>query len=276
MEKWSEKGHSTRAVQATPAQAFRQPFSACSRWNTGADSRSLRLLQPLVPGASDRPHDRCAPVMPIATPMSESPPSCRLTTPTMKRSWPACSDPPGQRHDKRKTPPCGSVFLESGAGNETRTRDLNLGKVALYQLSYSRRFRSTCVEGALLCRYCCTASTGIFTGIAGGVQALRTDTSGSQATAVEVDLLGDAPRGPRVQQCVERPVGLQMVHRPAQQALAMECRRHLPRHPFRFRPLPTQIAGNRLDDRPAVPPRGVDAAGGQRRDDACRVAGQDH
>ncbi len=66
MEKWSEKGHSTRAVQATPAQAFRQPFSACSRRNTGADSRSLRLLQPLVPGASDRPHDRCAP------------PSCRL------------------------------------------------------------------------------------------------------------------------------------------------------------------------------------------------------
>ncbi len=25
-----------------------------------------------------------------------------------------------------------------GAGDETRTRDLNLGKVALYQLSYSR------------------------------------------------------------------------------------------------------------------------------------------
>ena len=28
--------------------------------------------------------------------------------------------------------------LKSGAGNEGRTRDLNLGKVALYQLSYSR------------------------------------------------------------------------------------------------------------------------------------------
>jgi hypothetical protein len=26
----------------------------------------------------------------------------------------------------------------NGAGNEVRTRDLNLGKVALYQLSYSR------------------------------------------------------------------------------------------------------------------------------------------
>ncbi len=33
-----------------------------------------------------------------------------------------------------------SIFpLESGAGNESRTRDLNLGKVALYQLSYSRK-----------------------------------------------------------------------------------------------------------------------------------------
>ncbi len=29
---------------------------------------------------------------------------------------------------------------EIGAGNEVRTRDLNLGKVALYQLSYSRFF----------------------------------------------------------------------------------------------------------------------------------------
>ena len=28
--------------------------------------------------------------------------------------------------------------IELGAGNEARTRDLNLGKVALYQLSYSR------------------------------------------------------------------------------------------------------------------------------------------
>jgi hypothetical protein len=30
------------------------------------------------------------------------------------------------------------LFGKSGAGNEARTRDLNLGKVALYQLSYSR------------------------------------------------------------------------------------------------------------------------------------------
>jgi hypothetical protein len=39
-----------------------------------------------------------------------------------------------------KTPPVGGVFGDDfGAGNEVRTRDLNLGKVALYQLSYSRR-----------------------------------------------------------------------------------------------------------------------------------------
>jgi hypothetical protein len=31
----------------------------------------------------------------------------------------------------------------NGAGNEARTRDLNLGKVALYQLSYSRITGST-------------------------------------------------------------------------------------------------------------------------------------
>ena len=29
-------------------------------------------------------------------------------------------------------------YLKFGAGNETRTRDPNLGKVVLYQLSYSR------------------------------------------------------------------------------------------------------------------------------------------
>jgi hypothetical protein len=31
-----------------------------------------------------------------------------------------------------------SLFGKTGAGKESRTLDLNLGKVALYQLSYSR------------------------------------------------------------------------------------------------------------------------------------------
>jgi hypothetical protein len=33
---------------------------------------------------------------------------------------------------------CQAFFAKFGAGDEARTRDLNLGKVALYQLSYSR------------------------------------------------------------------------------------------------------------------------------------------
>ena len=33
-----------------------------------------------------------------------------------------------------------------GAGNEVRTRDLNLGKVALYQLSYSRVLKKFCTK----------------------------------------------------------------------------------------------------------------------------------
>ena len=33
------------------------------------------------------------------------------------------------------------VFVKYGAGNETRTRDPDLGKVVLYQLSYSRKWR---------------------------------------------------------------------------------------------------------------------------------------
>ncbi len=38
----------------------------------------------------------------------------------------------------KKPPSFDEGFFEFGAGNETRTRDPNLGKVVLYQLSYSR------------------------------------------------------------------------------------------------------------------------------------------
>ena len=40
-----------------------------------------------------------------------------------------------------------SIDAVSGAGNETRTRDPNLGKVVLYQLSYSRWFEADFPEG---------------------------------------------------------------------------------------------------------------------------------
>ena len=41
-----------------------------------------------------------------------------------------------RRHKKSR--PVASFLCRNGAGNETRTRDPNLGKVVLYQLSYSR------------------------------------------------------------------------------------------------------------------------------------------
>jgi hypothetical protein len=43
----------------------------------------------------------------------------------------------------KKRSRCGLPF-QSGAGEESRTLDLNLGKVALYQLSYSR-IHNSCV-----------------------------------------------------------------------------------------------------------------------------------
>ena len=42
-----------------------------------------------------------------------------------------------RQREIRKAPEYGALGT-SGAGNETRTRDPNLGKVVLYQLSYSR------------------------------------------------------------------------------------------------------------------------------------------
>ncbi|KAG0937028.1 hypothetical protein G6F31_015655 [Rhizopus arrhizus] len=79
-----------------------------------------------------------------------------------------------------------------------------------------------------------------------------------------------------MQQYVEGPIGLQMIHRPAQQALAMERRRHLPRHMLRLWAGAAQMPANGIAHGPAMPPRGVDTAGRERRDDARGVAGQDH
>ncbi len=46
-----------------------------------------------------------------------------------------------ERHDKKRELSVDNYFGDEdkiGAGNETRTRDPDLGKVVLYQLSYSR------------------------------------------------------------------------------------------------------------------------------------------
>ena len=53
-------------------------------------------------------------------------------------SWPNSGMNGFQAKKKQVTPKSATCRKITGAGNEARTRDLNLGKVALYQLSYSR------------------------------------------------------------------------------------------------------------------------------------------
>ena len=62
-----------------------------------------------------------------------------------RANLPAAQTPRAWGHDAasrldtmKKTPQKVGLLGGQGAGNETRTRDFNLGKVALYQLSYSR------------------------------------------------------------------------------------------------------------------------------------------
>ncbi len=61
----------------------------------------------------------------------------RLALPPKKRER-------GCRRQKRqkKTPSRLRGRFRFGAGNETRTRDPDLGKVVLYQLSYSRKYEA--------------------------------------------------------------------------------------------------------------------------------------
>src|SRR6476619_6335205 len=80
-------------------------------------------------------------------PGSESNRRTRLCRPLHDHSatWPNFATPPRTIHGwflplhKRQDLGFSEVLpCESGAGNETRTRDPDLGKVVLYQLSYSR------------------------------------------------------------------------------------------------------------------------------------------
>jgi hypothetical protein len=57
----------------------------------------------------------------------------RFATAPFRSIKPARAGFPSMKKGSERFP-----FSESGAGKESRTLDLNLGKVALYQLSYSR------------------------------------------------------------------------------------------------------------------------------------------
>jgi hypothetical protein len=94
----------------------RRPEAPSESWRPGSESnRRTRLCRPL--------HDHSA-----------------------TRPWMAIAGLSCPENDKTPGSPRScmeAVASESGAGNETRTRDPDLGKVVLYQLSYSRRERAS-------------------------------------------------------------------------------------------------------------------------------------
>src|SRR5690606_12413676 len=123
---WSGKRDSNSRPQpwqgcALPTELFPHEFFLRRyRWRPGSElNRRTRICSPLHNHSATRPVTGTASGKPPERPSKQNPGSGALSR---RRRTPA-----GVRHDHR-----------SGAGNETRTRDLNLGKVALYQLSYSR------------------------------------------------------------------------------------------------------------------------------------------
>ncbi len=123
------------------ARSAREPRVALGQVAT---HRLLRL-QPWL--KQERPHPEGAGAFQsFWRPGSESNRRSRLCRPLHDHSatWPrrrALGGPstrwkPGSLNDM--TPACRGHACQTGAGNETRTRDPDLGKVVLYQLSYSR------------------------------------------------------------------------------------------------------------------------------------------
>ena len=135
-----ECGNLVRRAALCCSGALKQgPLTPCPM-NSGR--RSNRTIQRIAPGWRLRVVEEG----PVWRRESESNRRGRLCRPLHDHS----AIPPGMtagrgcgagRSNEKGEPPQCAVWLsllESGAGNESRTRDLNLGKVALYQLSYSR------------------------------------------------------------------------------------------------------------------------------------------
>jgi hypothetical protein len=116
----SPLGHRTMIRHRRCKKSARGAF--LKNWRRGSGSnRRKRLCRPL--------HNH------FATPPWDS----IVTTKPDPCCWPVDMPNMGQKPCPAIKKEAGSASLsESGAGEESRTLDLNLGKVALYQLSYSR------------------------------------------------------------------------------------------------------------------------------------------
>ena len=98
-------------------------------WNRCAD-RHLMSFESFLLGFRRNPE----PLMRIELTTSSLPRKCS-TTELQRRPWFFAA----QRY--RSFPPTNSRWSEIGAEDEVRTRDLQLGRLSLYQLSYFRIFR---------------------------------------------------------------------------------------------------------------------------------------
>src|SRR6267378_2275471 len=131
-------------IAATPVKRIlRIVMPPCSSWSPSGITREPRSSQ-LQRHRVNYPRCACEQITPecamVKTPQywrrgSESNRRPRLCRPLHDHS----ATPPHARDwEQRRISRTGCSFEDSGAGEESRTPDLNLGKVTLYQLSYSR------------------------------------------------------------------------------------------------------------------------------------------
>ena len=113
---------------ASTSSATRARVRAVGKWRLGPESNGRpRLCRPL------HNHSATQPLYLFG-----------VTLPTICGFTPRC---------KSETPPTRGFDNEFGAGNEIRTRDPNLGKVVLYQLSYSRVFDNSGLSSPIARRH---------------------------------------------------------------------------------------------------------------------------
>ena len=80
------------------------------------------------------------PRMALAIRRSPASPQIKRASHRSRQRLPACP----LSHSKRENPILTDGIFSFGAGDEARTRYLDLGKVALYQMSYARKWRRCC------------------------------------------------------------------------------------------------------------------------------------
>ena len=133
-----------------------------TRVQSPARRRPLLRSKSAAPKKKDTPHG-CLSFLERATRLDSLPAShewqspsqepCRTSGVNALRAGRASKFKPARGIPKRKHHPDGWCFL-FGAGDEARTRYLDLGKVALYQMSYARKRKVDCSRKHAACQPC--------------------------------------------------------------------------------------------------------------------------